>query len=133
MDGALEIIQARKSSKNDQPITVVGRIGGSLNPWVDGVAAFSIVDRSLKACSDGLSDGETCSCKTPWDYCCEADQLKDAMALVKFVQKNGKIVKHDARKLFELSELQTVIVQGKAERDEAGNLTILAAQMYLSK
>ena len=129
--GAMDVSKARKSSENQQEITVVGRIGGSLDPWVKGLAAFSIVDRSLIACSDETPEGEACSCETPWDYCCATDQLKDAMALVKFVEADGKIVRHDAREIFGISELQTVIVKGKAERDKAGNLTILASQMYL--
>ncbi len=99
---------------------MVGRIGGSLNPWVDDRGAFSIVDPSLLACSDEKEEGEPCSCKTPWDYCCETDKLPDAMALVKFVESDGSVVNHDARKVFNLVELQTVVVKGKAQRDDAG-------------
>lgn len=129
--GAMDVTKARKSSEDQQEITVVGRIGGSLDPWVKGLAAFSIVDQSITACSDDTYEGEACSCETPWDYCCATDQLKGSMALVKFVEADGKIVRHDAREIFDVSELQTVIVKGKAERDKAGNLTILASQMYL--
>lgn len=129
--GATEVTEARESVKNSDDIIIVGRIGGSLDPWVAGRAAFSIVDRSLKSCIDGTPEGESCSCQTPWDYCCETDKLKDAMALVKFVENNGKVVDHDARKIFGIKELQTVTVQGTAERDDAGNLTILATKMYV--
>ena len=79
--GAKDVIAVRKDSKDGDDIVVVGRIGGSIDPWVEGRAAFSIVDRSLKACSDDKEDGEPCSCKTPWDYCCETDKLKDASLL----------------------------------------------------
>ena len=78
-------------------------------------------------------DGEPCSCKTPWDYCCETDKLPGAMALVQFVESDGTPVKQDARKIFELEELQTVIVKGKAQRDDAGNLTVMASAMFVRK
>lgn len=125
--GAQEVIQTRKSAKNDEEVVLVGRIGGSENPWIDGRAAFSIVDNSLKACSDKPGDG----CDKPWDYCCETDKLPTAMALIKVVDEEGKLINTDARKLFNLKELQTVVVKGKTQRDDAGNLTILASGIFV--
>ncbi|MDF1742735.1 MAG: hypothetical protein P1V19_03515 [Gimesia sp.] len=125
--GAKEVIQARKSAKNDEEVVLVGRIGGSENPWIEGRAAFSIVDNSLKACSDIPGDG----CDKPWDYCCETDKLPTAMALIKVVDAEGKLINSDARKLFKLKELQTVVVKGKAKRDDAGNLTVFASGIFV--
>lgn len=130
---AIEVAAARESAKNGDEITVVGRIGGSLEPWVKNVAAFSIVDSSLRACSDETEEGEVCSCKTPWDYCCETHKLPNAMVLVKFVDEGGKVVPHDAKENFGVMELDTVVVKGKAKRDDAGNLTILAKSMFVNK
>ena len=129
-EGSLGVKAARESVKDQDPVVVVGRIGGGLNPWVQNRAAFQIVDPSLKACSD-CEEGESCSCKTPWDYCCESDKLPKAMALVQFADDQGNILKQDARSLFQLIELQTVVVQGVAQRDDAGNLTIVADKMYV--
>ena len=131
--GAADVIAAKKTAGDKKEIVVVGRIGGSLDPWVKDRAAFSIVDCSIKACSDDKPEGGECSCKTPWDYCCETDKLKDAMALVKFVEDNGKLVKHDARDIFGIKELQTVTVKGTAEKDSEGNLTIVATQIHFDK
>lgn len=131
ISGALEITDARQSAADKQPIVVVGRIGGSRDPWVKGRAAFSVVDRSLKACSDKNENGEVCDCPTPWDYCCSTDQLKASTVLVKFVEPDGQPVKHDAREIFSLKELQTVIVEGEAQRDESGNLTVVASKMFV--
>jgi hypothetical protein len=39
--------------------------------WIEGRAAFSLVDQSLKACSDVEGD----DCPVPWDYCCETEKL----------------------------------------------------------
>lgn len=124
---AQDVIQVRENAQNEEAVVVVGRIGGSANPWVEGKAAFSIVDLSLKACSD--IEGDTC--KMPWDYCCETDLLPKATVLVKVVDDSGKLVAVDARELLQAKELQTVVVQGTAKRDEAGNLTLVAAGVYL--
>ncbi len=128
-DGAQEVMAVRESAEDDEEVVVVGRIGGSSNPWIDGRAAFSIVDPSLKACSDIPGDG----CKTPWDYCCETDKLPSATALVKVVDENGDVVKADPKKSLKLDELQTVVVRGKAKRDGEGNLTVLADSLYVRK
>ncbi|MGZ0169830.1 MAG: hypothetical protein ACKVHE_09750 [Planctomycetales bacterium] len=124
---AATVIEARENSEDGQDIVLVGRIGGSVNPWVKGRAAFSIVDPSLKACSDIPGD----ECKIPWDYCCETHKLPTSTALVKFVDDDGRPLKADARELLSLKELQTVVVRGKAKRDEAGNLTVLADGLFV--
>lgn len=125
--GAKEVIDARKSAVNDEEVVLVGRIGGSENPWIDGRAVFSIVDNSLKACSDIPGDG----CAKPWDYCCETDKLPTSMALIKVVDEDGTLIKEDARKLLNLKELQTVVVKGKAQRDDEGNLTVFANGIFV--
>ena len=55
-------------------VVLVGRIGGSEAPFVDGLAAFTIVDAKVPPCS--AEEG----CETPWDYCCEQDAVKDNIA-----------------------------------------------------
>ncbi len=132
-EGGQHVQAAMETVKDKEDIVIIGRIGGRLDPWIENRAAFSIVDPALKACSDETEDGETCSCKTPWDYCCETDKLPNAMTLVKFVEADGKVVKHGAQEIFEIKELQTVVIQGKAARDDQGNLTILASGMYVRK
>jgi hypothetical protein len=126
-EGAQGVIEARKNVEDGDLLAVVGRIGGSAKPWVEGRAAFSIVDPSLRACSDIEGD----ECELPWDYCCETDRLPGATALVKVTDESGDLIAVDARQLLKVKELQTVVVQGKAQRDDAGNLTILASGMYL--
>ena len=124
-----EVAAARSSVQDQQTVAVVGRIGGSADPWVKGRAAFSIVDLSLTSCSD-MPDHQ---CKVPWDYCCETDELAAATALVKVVDAEGKLLQADARQLLKLSELQTVVVRGTAQRDDAGNLTLLASGIFVRR
>lgn len=127
-EGALDVLKARESAQDDDDVVVIGRIGGSENPWVDGRAAFTIVDRSLTACSDREGD----NCLTPWDYCCEPELAK-ATVSVRVVDENGDIVPSSAKELLQLKELDTVVVRGKAERDADGNLKVLASNVYVKK
>ena len=60
-DDGTDVIKVREEAKDQDDVVIVGRIGGSENPWIEGRAAFSIVDPSLKPCPDG--------CPKPWDYC----------------------------------------------------------------
>ncbi len=53
--------------------------------------------------------------------------------MVKVVDENGFPVKADARELLKVKELTTIVVKGKAIRDDAGNLTILASGVYVKK
>lgn len=126
-EGAADVIAVRESAKNDDVVAIVGRIGGKRSPWVTDMAAFTIVDPSLKACSDIEED----ECPTPWDYCCETPKLKTATALVQMVDAKGVVIPTDARKLLGVKELATVVVHGKAVRDKVGNLTILADGIHV--
>jgi hypothetical protein len=125
--GAKGVADVRKAAKDGDDVVVVGRIGGAKQPWIEGRAAFSIVEPSFKSCSDREDD----NCDTPWDYCCDSlETLREGMATVKVVDAQGATVAVDARKLG-LRELQTVVVRGKAKRDEHGNLTVLASGLFV--
>lgn len=128
-DGAKGVKAVKEDSKDGDDVIVEGRIGGDTDPWVEGQAAFTVVDKLLKPCNEKDDD----ACETPWDYCCDSDLLPEHKALVKVVDANGKTVGTDARKLLGIKELQTVVVRGKAKRDEAGNLTVLASGIYVGK
>jgi len=126
-DGARSVIDSREHAKHGDEMVIVGRIGGSTDPWVEGVAAFLIVDESLKACSD--IEGDTCP--IPWDYCCETDKLPDAKVLVKLIDTDGQVVRANAKQVLKLKELDTVVIRGAAERDDVGNLTVLASRLFV--
>lgn len=125
-ENAQGVLAVRQTAAGGEEVVVVGRIGGSTQPFVEGMAAFSLVDNSLRACSDIPGD----QCPTPWDFCCEAD-LPKARTLVKVVDESGRIIPTDARALLGVSELQTVYVRGQAQRDADGNLTVLARGVYM--
>lgn len=122
-----DVIAVREQAKDGDEVIIEGHIGGAVDPWVKDRAVFTIVDRSLVPCNERPGD----DCKTPWDYCCDTDRLPTSLATVKFVDDQGKTLSTDARQLLGIKELQTVVVTGKAKRDEAGNLTVLATGLYL--
>lgn len=124
-EGALGVTDARKAEADE--VTVTGRIGGSAKPFVEGIAAFTIVDPKLSPCSD--DEG----CPTPWDYCCSTSELPTSTALIKVVDEHGQLVSGDARQLLGVNELAMVVVRGKAERDAEGNLTVLASQVFVKE
>ena len=126
--GAEPVLKVREQAKHDDDVVIAGRIGGSHDPWIDGRAAFTIVDPSLKACSDIPGD----KCPFPWDYCCESN-VSASKALIKVVDDSGQLVQTDARKLLGVQELETVVVRGKAQRDDEGNLTVLATGIFVKK
>ena len=128
--GAVDVIAARKTVKDGDAVVVVGRVGGDKEPILKDRAAFTLADRSLKPCNERDDD----ACPTPWDYCCDPPEvLRDSTVLVKLVDQKGATIGVDLRTGMNLRELQTVVVQGKAKRDAAGNFTLLADGVYIRK
>lgn len=122
---AMPVGEAREAVEDEQAVTLVGTIGGSSEPFVEGLAAFTIVDPKVPYCSP--DEG----CPTPWDYCCTQDQVKGNIATVKIVDESGSPVSGDARGLLGVRELSTVVVEGKAKRDDQGNLTVAATKVFV--
>lgn len=123
--GAVPVGDARKSAKDGETVVLVGHIGGSKAPFVDGLAAFTIVDPKVPWCHPGEG------CPTPWDYCCTQNDVQDNIATVKVVNEAGKPVSGDARTLLGVKELSLVVVEGKAGRDAEGNLSVLASRVFV--
>ncbi|MFG0288749.1 MAG: hypothetical protein ACF8CQ_11260 [Rhodopirellula sp. JB044] len=125
--GAVSVHDANVSGEDGQPITLVGLIGGSAEPFVDGLAAFTVVDESVPYCA--TDEG----CPTPWDYCCTQDQVKGNIATVKIVDESGGPLAEDARELLSVKELSKVVVSGTAQKDEQGNLTVATEQVFVKR
>jgi hypothetical protein len=121
-DGAIGVIRARETAADNDELVVVGRIGGGVAPWIDGLAAFVLVDPS-----SGISANDACD-----EQCnCHAKELAEASTVVKIVNENGQVVPVDARRLLGLTGLEVVVVKGRAKRDDAGNLNILASGIHV--
>lgn len=124
--GAIEILDAKDEAKHGEPIVLVGRLGGGLKPWIDGRAAFLLVDtRILPSCAEG----EQCEADCPD---CSKEMLA-ASAMVKFLGDDGKVLPVDARELLDAEEESTIVVQGIASRDASGNLSIEAEGVFVRR
>lgn len=123
--GAKGVLETRKQVKNGEEVVMVGRIAGSKKPFVEGRASFSVTDLSIPPCE------ESENCPTPWDCCCvPPEELLPAMAQVRIVGSDGKTLPRDAKEMLGIKELTVVVVQGKASRDEQGNLTVIADGLF---
>lgn len=117
------VAMARDSAEPGQDVVVEGR----LKDFVDGKAAFTMVDGSIKSC---IEEGD--GCPTPWDYCCVAPtKLAKNTATVKLVDESGKMLDGNLQGVNSIDNLSTVVVTGKVEKDESGNLTIAANKVFL--
>ena len=124
--GALEVLDARDEAKDGETIVIVGRLGGGLKPWIDGRAAFLLVDtRILPSCDEG----EKCAADCP--DC--AKEMLAASTMVKFLGNDGKVLPVDARELLGVPEESTVVVRGIASRDAAGTLTVAADGVFVRR
>jgi len=126
-DGAVGVIAARESAENGAPLVLVGRVGGSAKPWIDGRAAFTLLDASMDVVADGedSEEGELCM-----GDCCATERL-NCTTLVKVVDEQGKLVPVDARELLGLKESDMVVVQGTAKKDESGNFVMIARGVFI--
>jgi hypothetical protein len=128
-DGAVGVIAARESAQNGEPIVVVGRIGGATNPWVEGRAAFVLLDASMLIVSNGTDSTSREICM---DDCCATERI-GCTTLVKIVDQNGRILPADARQLFGVAADDMVVVRGIASRDEHGNFLVLGDGVHVRR
>ncbi len=123
--GACDVMDFRDEAKDGQRVIVLGRVGGGVKPWIDGRAAFLLVDERVSAsCDEDQCEADCVQC---------AQQLAAATTLVKFVDEQGKVLPVDARALLGLKEQQTVVIRGIASRDKAGNVSIAADGIYVRR
>lgn len=123
--GALDVIDLREKAKDGEPVVVLGRVGGGVKPWIDGRAAFLLVDdRVAPSCDDEKCD-ENCP------HC--AQELAEATTMVKFLGADGKVLPVDARQLLGLSEEQTVVIRGIANRDKSGSVSVTAEGIFVRR
>ena len=129
--GAKPVREVVATAKTGDEVVATGRVG------IEGSnqAYFSLVDASVKSCSD-MTDAKD-HCPTPWDYCCEPpDQLAKTSATVELRTGEGADAPMHSGSILGfhgLDHLSTVTVKGKAVKDSKGNLTILASGLFVKK
>ncbi len=123
--GAKEVKAAKADAKVGDTITLHGRIGGSVDPFVDGRAVFTLMDMALPACNDNPDD----HCTTPWDYCCETkSDIAANAATIQVTGADGLPLKTGLKGAGDLKELDELVVVGKVTQAEAGKLLVVKAE-----
>ena len=122
------VTAVKTQARTGERVTIVGRIGGSVEPFVVDRAVFTIVDPALPSCADG---GDPDHCATPWDYCCEERaSLRAGTATIEIVDAAGKPLPVGLRGVQGLDPLATVAVTGVvADRNDQGLLIVRAERI----
>ena len=124
-----------------QEVTVVGHVGGLVNPWgktqpefpfAKSKAVFFLADPQAvienEASGHVHAPGEECA------FCeAHAKDNADMLAMVQFVDKKGDVLPMDVRQLFDVKVNDTVVVHGKARVTEGGILVVDAEGLYIRK
>ena len=122
---AENILALREKPDSEEEVVVHGRV----RDFVEGLAAFTLTDMSVEPCDASQGD----SCKTPWDYCCEApDVLAKASVTVAF-HADGEIAPDTLPAFRGIDHLDHVFVRGPVTRDAVGNLTVAVASIHVAK
>ncbi|MCE9619224.1 MAG: hypothetical protein K8R92_04880 [Planctomycetes bacterium] len=126
--GAVGVLEARKQAKAGQRVAIIGRIGGSVSPFVSNRAVFTLVDASLKTCAEM---GDDAHCPTPADYCCEErSSLAKALASVAIVDRSGKPLAIALDSEGSLKPLMLIAVEGTLQPTEGGVFSVNADHIY---
>jgi hypothetical protein len=125
--GALGVLKVRQSAKAGDHVTMIGRIGGSENPFVSNRAVFTMVDASVKTCLE-MGDAH---CPTPADYCCEdSTELAKSMASVNITDKSGKPLAISLAADGSLKPLMWIAVEGTLQPTDGGAFIVNADHIY---
>ena len=108
-------------------VVVVGQIGGLVDPWSPGQTSFVIADPIVTV--DGEGHSESCDCP----FCNKTSEETEGLALIQFLDQEGNILMHDARKLFGVAKDQMVVVQGDAEMTNLGHVVVAARGLYVRR
>jgi len=128
--GAKTVEEAKSTARQGDAVVIRGRIGGSVAPFVENRAVFTIMGTGLKACSDNPAD----KCKTPWDYCCDTpEDIAKHSATIQVVDSSGSTLRTGLRGVSGLKELSEVVVVGKIAQTAEKVLVIHATNLFLAR
>lgn len=130
-EGAVNVAEAKSTAQKGDRITVRGRIGGKVKPFVEDRAIFQLVDVSIPTCIDKHGDG----CPTPWDYCCEPkDQVTAKSATVQLTGADGKPLAMNLNGVSGIKPMATVVVRGLvADKPNDTVMVINAESLYVEQ
>lgn len=122
-------------------VVVVGKIGGLTNPWQQTEPDFPFVKDTAKffladpgAVAEQQADGHQHAPGEECAFCAAQGQDNSALlAIVQFKDKQGEILRRDARQWLSLNDNETVVVHGHARIVAGGLLVIDADSLYVRR
>jgi hypothetical protein len=127
--GARGVAEIKADATATGEVVVKGRLGGRVDPFVQGAAVFLLTDLKVKHCGELHGD----ACKTPWDYCCEPkESLAASRATIQIVDANGKPFLVNLKGQHGLDPLAILTIAGDVtSRDAGGTIVINARSIYV--
>ena len=120
---AKTVTQVRTAAKDGDEVVMRGVVAGRVDPIAENRAILTLLDPSIKTC-DKMQDG----CKTPWDACCESqDVLTSNTATVQVVDEKGAVLKTGLASVPGLKPLKEVVVKGKLKVSPDGKAAVVDA------
>ena len=125
-----DLIQIKPTAAVGDSVTFLARVGGRVEPFVDGLAIFTVADPSLLSCE---LMGEEDHCPLPWDYCCEdSNGITAGSATIRLAGSAGDPIAANAEGAGGLEPLKFVVVEGVVnERNDEGLFVIDATQIWV--
>ena len=121
--GAQDIAEVRRSAKDGDEVVVRGKIGGQVDPFVNGRAAVRLVDVGVPSCADNPKD----KCETPWDYCCDVDEAAQKSLTIQVVGADGRPLKTELKGVGGMKPLSELVVRGKVTRAAGSDAVVINA------
>ncbi|QDV55328.1 hypothetical protein Mal33_12990 [Rosistilla oblonga] len=131
---AVSISDAKQGLEAGGPVTVIARItAGEHDPFEADKAMFlmksdttTTLDAEAAAAHEGPGhDPDNCP------FCKQKNNPTDSVAIVRFLDEEGKILPQDAREMLGVKKDQVVVVQGTASVDPLGHLMIDASGLFI--
>ncbi len=122
-----------------QDVVMVGNIGGLANPWANTRTEYPFAKtHAIFYLADPqaiVANAESGHAHAPGEDCAfcaaNAKDQADMIAVVQFVDKNGKVLPMDVRQMFQVKESDMVVVRGKAHVTAGGILVVNAEGLYV--
>ena len=127
---ARNLIEIKPTAAVGDDIVFLARVGGRVDPFVDGVAIFQVTDPSLQSCE---LMGKEDHCPVPWDYCCEEIAAVTAgSATIRIVDETGEPLPARAQGAGGLAPARFLVVDGTVrDKNDQGLFVVDARRIWV--
>ena len=126
--GAQGILDYRESKPEAGEVSLIGRVGLETLKWSNQSAMFVITDPS-----EALDPGQHVCNDENCPFCKAKAAGHPSRAIVMLIGEDGQVPPIAAKKLLPLEDGQTVVVSGRAEINEKGELVLHAKGLYVRR